>query len=88
MLYDARGCMGYSCIAMTDPDHVGIIYETCHKNGETDYRGIGFIRLPLQTIVTGEEAEVKAPVTASDDKKAKKAKKTKKGKNSKKKKKA
>ena len=88
VLYDARGCMGYSCIAMTDPDHVGIIYETCHKNGETDYRGIGFIRLPLQTIVTGEEAEVKAPVTASDDKKAKKAKKTKKGKNSKKKKKA
>ena len=88
VLYDARGCMGYSCIAMTDPDHVGIIYETCHKNGETDYRGIGFIRLPLQTIVTGEEAEVKAPVTASDGKKAKKAKKTKKGKKSKKKKKA
>lgn len=75
VLYDARACMGYSCIAMTDPDHVGIIYETCHKNGETDYRGIGFIRLPLQTVVTGEEAEAKAPSASGDSKKTRRSKK-------------
>ena len=72
LLYDARGCMGYSCLALTDPDHVGVIYETCHTNGDTGYRGIGFIRLPLETIVTGEEAEVKA---AKADKKGGKGKK-------------
>lgn len=81
VLYDVRGCMGYSCIAMTDPEHVGIIYETCHKNGETDYRGIGFIRIPLETIVTGEEVEVKAAVPAGE----KGARKGKKGKKKKKK---
>ena len=78
VLYDVRGCMGYSCIAMTDPDHVGIIYETCHKNGETDYRGIGFIRLPLETIVTGKEVAVKPAQGADEGKKGKKARKGKK----------
>ena len=73
VLYDVRGCMGYSCIAMTDPDHVGIIYETCHTNGDTNYRGIGFIRLPLETIMTGQEVEVKAASTG--DKKPGKGKK-------------
>ena len=60
VLYDVRGCAGYSCIAMTDPDHVGIIYETSHTNGNTNYRGIGFIRVPLETVVTGKEVKVKA----------------------------
>ncbi len=78
VLYDVRGCAGYSCIAMTDPDHVGIIYETCHKNGETDYRGIGFIRLPLETIVTGKEVAVKPAQGAGEGKKGKKGKKSKK----------
>ena len=85
VLYDVRACMGYSCVALTDPDHVGIIYETCHKNGETDYRGIGFIRLPLETIVTGREVEVKA-APADGDKKGRKGKKGKKSKKGKKKK--
>lgn len=68
VLYDVRGCMGYSCLAMTDPDHVGVIYETCHTNGENGFRGIGFIRLPLKTVVTGEAAKVKAAkLKAADD---------------------
>lgn len=54
-LYDSRQCMGYSCIAMTDDKHVGIIYETCHNNGKNGNRGIGFIRIPLETVVTGKE---------------------------------
>lgn len=54
-LYDSRQCMGYSCIAMTDDKHVGIIYETCHNNGKSGNRGIGFIRIPLETVVTGKE---------------------------------
>lgn len=83
VLYDVRGCMGYSCIALTDSEHVGIIYETYHTNGETDYRGIGFIRLPLETVVTGEEVEVKSAAAVSTS--AKKAKKGKKKKKSRKK---
>ncbi|MBQ2379520.1 MAG: exo-alpha-sialidase [Akkermansia sp.] len=54
-LYDSRQCMGYSCIAMTDDKHVGIIYETCHNNGKNGNRGIGFIRIPLETVVTGKD---------------------------------
>ena len=86
VLYDARGCMGYSCIAMTDPEHVGIIYETCHRNDKTDYRGIGFIRLPLETVVTGKEVDVK-PAAGLNSGAGKSAGKTKKGKKSGKKKK-
>ncbi len=52
LLYDSRRCMGYSCQAMVDDDHVGIIYETCHNNGKASNRGIGFIILPLEEIVT------------------------------------
>lgn len=58
-LYDVRQCMGYSCIAMTDDDHVGIFYETCHNNGKNGCRGIGFIRIPLETVVTGKEVPAK-----------------------------
>ena len=58
-LYDSRQCMGYSCIAMTDDKHVGIIYETCHNNGKNGNRGIGFIRIPLETVVTGKEVPAK-----------------------------
>ena len=58
-LYDVRQCMGYSCIAMSDDDHVGIFYETCHNNGKNGCRGIGFIRIPLETVVTGKEVPAK-----------------------------
>lgn len=84
VLYDVRGCMGYSCIAMTDPDHVGIIYETCHRDGEGYYRGIGFIRLPLETIVTGKKVPVLAAAGDDDDTAARGKKKTKKAKKGKK----
>ena len=58
-MYDVRQCMGYSCIAMTDANHVGIFYETCHNNGKNGCRGIGFIRIPLETVVTGKEVPAK-----------------------------
>lgn len=51
LLYDTRRCMGYSCQAMVDDDHVGIIYETSHTNGKTGNRGIGFIILPITEIL-------------------------------------
>jgi hypothetical protein len=60
--------MGYSCIAMTDDNHVGIIYETCHNNGKNGNRGIGFIRIPLETVVTGEEVPTKPAKTAKGKK--------------------
>ena len=79
-LYDVRRCMGYSCIAMTDDDHVGIIYETCHTNGLTGNRGIGFLRIPLETVVTGREVAAESAQLGEGRKKAKKGKKGKKGK--------
>lgn len=57
--YDARGCWGYSSIAMTDPDHVGIFYEAPHVSETSDYHGIGFIRIPLETVLTGKEVPAK-----------------------------
>lgn len=54
MLYDTRRCMGYSCLAMVDDNHVGIVYETCHNNGKNGNRGIGFIILPLDDIVNAK----------------------------------
>lgn len=54
LLYDTRRCMGYSCLAMVDDDHVGVIYETCHNNGKNGNRGIGFIILPLDDIVNAK----------------------------------
>ncbi len=38
-LYDPRSCMGYSCLSIADPNHLGILYE---GNG-----AILFLRLPL-----------------------------------------
>ncbi len=100
IMYDKRRCMGYSCMAMTDPDNVGIIYETCHTNGKTGARGIGFIRIPIESIMTGKDVDVKAGKKdkkekaeesaddeSSEEDDATEAKKVKKGKKKKKKKK-
>ena len=54
VLYDSRRCMGYSCQAMVDADHVGIIYETCHNSGKNGNRGIGFIIIPLDEVVNAK----------------------------------
>lgn len=54
--YDSRGCMGYSCIALADDKTLGILYETAHRNTETDMRGIGFVRVPIKKVL-GEEEE-------------------------------
>lgn len=48
--YDSRGCMGYSCIALADDKHLGIIYETSYANPETGTRGIGFVRVPIKKV--------------------------------------
>lgn len=93
IMYDKRRCMGYSCMAMTDPDNVGIIYETCHTNGKTGARGIGFIRIPIEAIMTGKNVDAKASKKgaaaeeAADDEEAATEKTPKKGKKKKKKKK-
>ena len=49
--YDIRGCWGYSSLAMTDDDHVGVFYETAHVTESSDLHGIGFLRIPLDTIM-------------------------------------
>ena len=54
VLYDTRRCMGYSCLAMVDDDHVGVVYETCHNNGKNGNRGIGFTIIPLADIVNAK----------------------------------
>ena len=101
IMFDKRRMMGYSCMAMTDPDTVGIIYETSHTNGKNGACGIGFIRIPIESIMTGKDmptrdAAKKGNKNAADDddgdddnadKPAKKSKKGKKGKKKKRKKK-
>lgn len=52
-VYDSRECWGYSCIAMADAEHVGIIYESAHVSEESDMHGIAFILVSLQTVVEG-----------------------------------
>lgn len=43
LLYDARDCFGYSCLAPADRDHVGVLYE-----GQND---LNFIRIPVADIL-------------------------------------
>lgn len=50
-VYDSRECWGYSCIAMVDDEHVGIIYESTHVSENSDMHGIGFLIVPLQTVM-------------------------------------
>ena len=54
LLYDVRRCCGYSCQAMVDDEHLGVIYETCHTNGKNGNRGIGFIILPMDEVMSAE----------------------------------
>ena len=54
LVYDSRECWGYSCIAMVDAEHVGIIYESTHVSENSDMHGIGFIILPLKDVVNAE----------------------------------
>ena len=49
--YDSRECWGYSCVAMIDDDHVGVFYEAPHVNEHSVMHGIGFLRIPLKTIM-------------------------------------
>lgn len=54
-VYDSRECRGYSCIAMVDDEHVGIIYESTHVSETNDMHGIGFIIVPLKTVLGEKE---------------------------------
>lgn len=54
LIYDNRRSMGYSCIAMVDDAHVGVLYETSHTNGKRGERGIGFIILPLSEVLASK----------------------------------
>lgn len=73
-LYDNRQCMGYSSLALIDGNTVGVFYETCHTPPGHGPRGIGFLRFPLESILTGKDL----PVKVKADKKGKKSKKAKK----------
>ncbi len=58
--YDSRGCWGYSCIAMADDETVGIFYEAPHVSESSDLHGIGFLRIPLSTVLAGSDEDEKA----------------------------
>ncbi len=44
---------------MSDPAHVGVFYEAPHVSESSDMHGIGFLRIPLETVVTGKEVPAK-----------------------------
>ena len=68
--YDSRACWGYSCLSMCSPGIVGVLYEAPHVSETSDMHGIGFLAIPLETIVTGKEV----PLPAQDSAKKKKKK--------------
>lgn len=67
-LYDSRGCWGYSCLAMIDRNTVGVLYEAPHVSETSDLHGIGFLPIPVESIMTGKDL----PYTPAPNKKAKK----------------
>lgn len=73
--YDSRACWGYSCLAMCDANTVGVLYEAPHVSETSDMHGIGFIRIPLETVLTGKDVPDKGD--RKSDKKDKKKKKKK-----------
>lgn len=52
--YDIRGCWGYSSLAMVDDDTVGVFYESAHVTETSNLHGIGFLSIPLDTIMEAE----------------------------------
>lgn len=59
--YDRRPCAGYSCLTQIDDQNIGVFYETAHRvNG---CRGIGFLRFPVKTAVTGKTEPAGTKVT-------------------------
>lgn len=48
--YDARGCWGYSNLAIIDNKTIGVIYEVPHVSTESDMHGIGFLRIPVSQL--------------------------------------
>ncbi len=53
--YDSRACWGYSCLSMCGPDRVGVLYEAPHVNDKNDMHGIGFLIVPLESVVSGKD---------------------------------
>lgn len=49
--YDLRGCWGYSCLTMVDPQTIGVFYETAHCAPGNGNHGIGFLRIPLKAVL-------------------------------------
>lgn len=56
---------------MSAPGVVGVLYEAPHVSETSDLHGIGFLAVPLETVVTGKEV----PLPAKDSAKKKKKKK-------------
>lgn len=61
--YDRRDCMGYSCLTQIDDQNIGVIYEVAHKLDGA--RGIGFLRFPLDSIITETTEDAGADATPS-----------------------
>lgn len=87
--YDRRPCLGYSCLAQVDEKHIGVFYEAAHTLKGS--RGIGFLLIPLDTVISEKTEEAGTPVQteagekSADKKGGKKGnKKAKKGSRSKK----
>ncbi len=57
--FDSRACWGYSCMAMADAETVGIFYEAPHVSESSDMHGIAFLRIPLDAVVEGAQADGK-----------------------------
>lgn len=55
--YDSRACAGYSCLTMIDDETVGIIYEAAFPNEKNHALAIGFLRLPLEKVISEGKCE-------------------------------
>lgn len=75
--YDRRACLGYSCLAQVDEKHIGVFYEAAHTLGGT--RGIGFLLIPLDTIMSEKTEAPGTPVATEASESSKASSKSRRG---------
>lgn len=71
--YDRRKCAGYSCLTQIDDQNIGVFYETSHRL--SGYRGIGFLRLPIEAVLSEKTEAAGTPVKTAKPKSKAKGKK-------------
>ena len=72
--YDCRPCYGYSCLTQVDENHIGVFYEASHTTKGS--RGIGFLLIPLDTIVSEKTEAAGTPVETEASKSGKEGSKS------------